>query len=327
MQSPRPHVLVLGGFGFIGRHAVSALRARDCRISIGSRFPRRRRAQPGEASVEVHMERLLRAEQWRSLLEGIDVVVNCVGILRQRGRETYRGVHHLGPAALARACAQSGQRLIHVSALGLDGGGRSRFLGCKRDGEAALRASGADWRIVRPSLLDAEHDGFGARWIRRVARWPWHPVPADATGRIAALHVDDLAEALARLALDPEVGAQDELDREFELGGGQARTLIEHLADLRALDCARPARVLRIPAWLAQLGSHVCDLLHVTPLSYGHLELLRRDNCPRRNRLPELLGRAPRAIGDGPGRGRMGATEVAGASDGGEQDQGHYCEC
>ena len=290
------HVLVLGGFGFIGRHAVAALRAQGCRISIGSRFPRwrRRQANPADGRVEVHMERLLCAEQWRPLIEGVDVVVNCVGILRPRGRETYRRVHHLGPAALAEACAFGGQRLIHVSALGLDSDARSRFLGCKRDGELALRASGADCCIVRPSLLDAEHDGFGARWIRRVARWPVHPVPADAIGRIAVLHVDDLADALAQLALSTTPVAMSRACKEYDLGGSHAFTLIEHLAELRKLDSERPARVIRIPAWLAQLASHVCDFLHVTPLSFGHLELLRQDNCPQHNRLPELLGRPPR---------------------------------
>ncbi len=298
MQNRRPHVLVLGGFGFIGRHTVAALRAQGCRISIGSRFPgrRHRQANAGEASIEAHMERLLCAEQWRPLIEGVDVVVNCVGILRPRGRETYRRVHHLGPAALAEACALSGQRLIHVSALGLDSDARSRFLGCKRDGEAALRASGADCCIVRPSLLDDEHDGFGACWLRRVARWPLHPVPADALSRIAVLHVDDLAEALANLALDQGHAAPGQC-RQFDLGGDQDRTLVDYLADLRRPEAERPARVVRIPSWLAQLASHACDLLHVTPLSYGHIELLRRDNCPAHNRLPELLGRPPRAVG------------------------------
>jgi hypothetical protein len=41
-------------------------------------------------------------------------------------------------------------------------------------------------------------------------------------------------------------------------------------------------------------------VLHITPFSFGHWELLGHDNCPRINRLPELLGRAPRAIGPSP---------------------------
>lgn len=292
---PATAALVLGGSGFIGRHVVAALEARGCRVAIGSRHPQRRKRAAGSSHADyraIRFERLLDMADWHDLLSDCDIVVNCVGILRPRGRETYDRVHHRAPAALAAACRARGLRLIHVSALGLDAGARSGFLRSKLDGEVALRASGADWRIVRPSLLDGE-GGFGARWIRGVARWPLHVLPADAIGRIAALDVGDLGEAIARLALSADPGE----NREYDLGGPHARTLAEHLAAMRVLHADAPALQVTIPAWLARLASHACDLLHLTPYSFGHWELLRRDNFPRHNRLPELLGRAPRAVG------------------------------
>jgi NADH dehydrogenase len=301
-QNPAgPVVLVLGASGFIGRHAVEALLARGARPVIGSRRPQRiddrlPATARGCRRREVHFERLLRPADWRSLLDGIDVVLNCVGILRERGRETYERVHAQAPAALAGACRERGLPLIHVSALGLDAGARSRFLTSKLAGERALQSSGANWYIVRPSLLDGE-GGFGARWLRRVARWPVHPLPATACGRIAALDVRDLGEALAHVAIALGSGAEAPADRELEVGGPESRTLAEHLAALRGLHTARAAPVLPIPGILARLASHLCDLFHVTPYSYGHWELLRRDNCPARNRLRELIGRAPRVVG------------------------------
>jgi uncharacterized protein YbjT (DUF2867 family) len=301
--SPSPRVLVLGGTGFIGRHAVAALLASGCDVVIGSRHPQRiERRLPDLADRCAHrqarLERLTEAKDWTDLLAGIDVVMNCVGILRQRGRETYQRVHHLAPAALAEACRGKGLRLIHVSALGLHANARSRFLRSKVAGEEALRKSGADWLIVRPSLLDGE-GGYGAKWLRRVARWPLHALPADATGRIAALHVADLGEALARLALAPSDPDMSVHDRIFELGGTDRHTLQEYLALLRRMRKARPVPCLRIPSLLARIGSHLCDLLHVSPYSFGHWELLREDNCPHRNRLPELLGHSLRPLGAG----------------------------
>ena len=292
-QEAVPRVLVLGGAGFIGRHVVQALARRGCKAAVGTRHPRTRSRVQGAARTEfrqVRMEAMLQAGDWERTLEDFDVVVNCVGILRQRGRETYRRVHHLGPAALAAACRQRGLRLVHVSALGIDAGVRSRFPRSKRDGEAALRASGADWHIVRPSLLDGD-GGSGARWIRRVAQWPIHPFPRGATGRIAVLDVVDLGDAIATLALE---GAQQ---REHPLGGLQERTLAEHLAAMRALYTPRPALQLPIPDPIARLVAHACDVLHWTPFSYGHFELLHHDNVARPNRLPELLGRMPRVVG------------------------------
>ncbi len=305
-QRPPPlRVLVLGGSGFIGRHAVEALLHHGCAVIIGSRRPDRigeklpADARPCPRRI-ARMERLTQAADWATVLTEIDVVLNCVGILRQRGSETYEGVHHLAVAALAEACRRDGRRLVHVSALGLEFPARSRFLRSKRDGEAALRASGADWRIARPSLLDGD-GGFGAQWIRRVARWPLQLLPADATGRIAALDVKELGEALARLVHLPLADDAGNVDREFELGGPLLQTLPDYLAAIRRLHTDAPLRCFRIPSLLARLGSHVCDLLHWTPFSFGHWELLRHDNRPQRNRLPELLGRTPKMIGLPPG--------------------------
>lgn len=297
LEGAGARVLVLGGAGFVGRHAVAALLEAGAEVSIGSRHPARidRRLPPAARTCArrlVRLEAMTNPAAWRESLGGIDVVVNCVGILRQRGRETYERVHHLAPAALAEGCRRSGLRLLHVSALGLDANARSRFLRSKHRGEQALRASGADCCIVRPSLLDGE-GGFGARWLRRLARLPLHPLPADATGRIAALDVCELGEALAVLALRPSPGGVCEV----ELGGMQPLTLSEYVAALRRLHTPRPARMIPVPGPLARIGSHLCDLLHFSPFSFGHWELLRTDNCPHPNMLPELLGRPPRAVG------------------------------
>jgi NADH dehydrogenase len=308
------NVLVLGGAGFIGRHVVRALIAGGHAPVVGTRHPARagRRLPPEARGCErrpARFEKLTAPGSWDALLKGIDVVVNCVGILRERGRETYERVHGEALAALALDCARLGvRRLVHVSALGLRVDARSRFLRSKFRGEAVIKASGLDWSIVRPSLLDGE-GGFGARWMRRVARWPVHCVPADAQGRIAALDVGDLGIAMAALC-----GMKDRRDlAEVELGGLASRTMGEQLAALRRSYGYAPALCVPLPAWLARLASHLCDLLHFSPYSFGHLELLRRDNVPRINLLPYLLKRPPKAIGvDERGYGARVPAAVAG---------------
>lgn len=283
-------VLVLGGTGFIGRHAVAALLERGHDVAIGSRFPARsaRKLPPADRNRElrvVFLERLLEPDAWRPLLADCEVVVNCVGILRPRGAATYEKVHHLAPAALAVACERFGvARLVHVSALGLHAGARSGFLVSKLRGEQALLQRRVDLSIVRPSLLDGE-GGYGAAWLRRVAGWPIHVVPASATGLLAPLAVTDLGVALARLS---EIRGRAEL-REVDLGGPDRWTMREYLAELRKRKGLPAARCVPLPHALARLGSHVCDVLHVTPYSFGHLELLQRGNVPLVNRLPELL--------------------------------------
>jgi len=288
-------VLVLGGTGFIGRHAALALHTAGAEVTIGSRHPSRHADRyPFATFCQVKFEQLVLPQAWAHLTAGADVVVNCVGILRQRPGESYDDVHHRAPSALALACAESGVRLVHTSALGLHEDARSRFLSSKLRGEAAIRASGCDYSIVRPSLLDGE-GGFGASWLRGLSRWPVHFVPRGARGGIAAMTASDLGHAFARLASFPSLSPY----REVELGGVHPYSYGEYLQKLRNEYRTSPALQLPLPNWVARLGAHLCDAAHFSPFSYGHWILLQRDNVPRPNRLPELLGRDPAAIGVG----------------------------
>jgi uncharacterized protein YbjT (DUF2867 family) len=284
-------ILVLGGAGFIGRHAVAALVKRDHTVVIGSRFASDRLAGDAPAVIRVRLHETVDAATWMPIIGDFDAVLNCVGILRERFRESYDAVHHRSPAALSRACAAANVRYVHVSALGLSAKASSRFIRSKIAGERAIADSGADYTIARPSLLDGT-DGFGSQWLRRVAAWPVHFVPADANGRLAALDVDDLGDALAVLCETRNAAGY----READLGGCDELTIAELLATLRCSQFLK-ATVIRVPSMIVRVAAHVFDLFHLTPLSWGHVELMRSDNRPAINALPSLLGREPKRVG------------------------------
>ena len=287
-------VLVLGGTGFLGRHVVAALMARGHVVVVGSRNTARKTGAAARACDRrrVRFEQLIRPEQWTPVAAGVEAVVNCVGILRERRGETYECLHHRAPVLLARACASAGIRLVHVSALGLHPAARSRFIRSKLAAEQAIRSAGTAVTIVRPSLLDGV-GGFGARWLRAMARLPVHFVPMDAMGRIAALDVRDAGEAIAVLCEAPAASGPLEVD----LGGAHSQTMAEYMASLRRQHVMAPARCIAVPSSIARLVSHMCDLVNVSPFSFGHLELMRNDNLPAPNQLSMLIGRAPRPVG------------------------------
>lgn len=287
-------VLVLGGNGFIGRHAVDSLLAHGCEVTIGTRKPESTAKNKCREQQHV-LHRKTQADQWHDAVEDFDVILNCVGILRQRWGETYQAVHHCAPNAIAEACQNTATRFVHVSALGLSADAKSRFLTSKYLGEAAIAQSKSDWIIAKISLLDGD-GGYGASWLRGVAKLPMFVVPTSAKGKIAALTAQDAGEALSQLCRQSHDQLKLEQSRVFELGGERTVGFEHYIRGLRRRYSDTLAWCIPLPAWLSRLGAHICDVFHFSPFSFGHWELLCHDNVPIQNRLPELLGRAPTPV-------------------------------
>lgn len=263
-------------------------------MTVGTRHPASGAALP---EIRLRLEQMPGEEHWADIAQQFDVVLNCVGILRQRTGETYEDIHNVAPAAIASACQKHNTRFVHVSALGLTADSRSRFLTSKYRGEQAIAAIGGDWAVVRLSLLDGE-GGFGAAWLRGVSKLPFFVVPTSAKGKIAALTADDAGEALSNLSLKSRDELDFETSRYFELGGERAFHFKDYILGLRSRYTSKPALCIPIPGIFARIGAHLCDVVHFSPFSFGHWELLGRDNVPSPNRLAELLGRPPAEVID-----------------------------
>lgn len=293
-QQNKNTVLVLGGYGFVGRHTVKALNKQKVNVLIGTRG----RAGKPERSTErrISLHRALSVKDWAVALKGVDAVINTVSILRERRGESYDAVHHRGAAALAQACRLADVTLVHMSALGIEGQSRNTYSQSKLQGEQAIIDSGCRGAIVRTSVVNAP-DGYGSGWLYRVARWPVWLVPAGAVHLLSPVDADDVGEALTALALHR--GSVDTMGV-VELGCDESFTLPAYLMRLRQHvnpRLSKPLLTIKVPQVIARFFAHVFDLLHITPYSIGHHELLEFDNVPVDNQLALILGRAPTSIG------------------------------
>ena len=282
------HILVLGGHGFVGRYVVKHLQRMGTNPLVGTRGIGKP-LTPGDRRAVFHEMHTKR--QWKDLLVGVRVVVNCVGILRERKGETFEHVHHHSVALLAEACRDKGIRIIHVSALGLENPVTSLFSLTKKRGEDAIRQINGDWYIVRASIVDAT-DGYGSGWFRRIAKWPVHFAPGNSTSEISPIAAEDLGYGLARLALRKSPTTYIE-KRIYEVGCGKEYSVFDYLY---AISGKKPICRVSLPGWVTRLTTYICDYLHLTPLTFGHYELLQYRNAPRMNTAEELLGRSPMPI-------------------------------
>ncbi|HEY6336396.1 MAG TPA: NAD(P)H-binding protein, partial [Alphaproteobacteria bacterium] len=115
---------VFGGSGFIGRHLVRRLAAHGDVVRVAVRDPvKAQYLKPmGDVAQVVLMKVDVRDEAGvRVALEGVDAVVNLVGILFERRRQSFAEIQANAPGRIARAAAEAGvKRVVHVSAIGAD---------------------------------------------------------------------------------------------------------------------------------------------------------------------------------------------------------------
>ncbi|MEK7919688.1 NAD(P)H-binding protein, partial [Burkholderia contaminans] len=106
-------------------------------------------------------------------------------------------VHRAAPCALFTACCRAGvRRVIQISALGVERG-NTRYFASKCAADRFLKTLPIDFRIVRPALVYGT-DGASARFFRMLASLPVQVLPAGGHQRLRPVHVDDLAEVVAR---------------------------------------------------------------------------------------------------------------------------------
>ena len=273
-------ILLTGATGFLGRHLAPALE-RAGHIVV--------RAARARGAMDVDFSRDLDPAAWTPRLEGIDAVINAVGIFREQGEQTFRALHEQAPIALFRACALAGvRRVIQISALGADEGATSRYHLSKRRADLALADLPLDWTIVQPSLVFGV-DGPSARFFGALASLPLIPLPGDGEQAIQPIHIDDLIDALVALVSDASTHR-----RIVPFVGPHPLGLRQYLGELRhALGYGR-AHWLAVPLPIVRVAAVAGGVIPGALLDRESLGMLLRGNTADVSNVRSLLGREPR---------------------------------
>lgn len=217
------NICVLGGGGFVGSHLVPLLAARGLRVRVPTRHRERCKHLLVLPGVEVVETSLHDPARLRELFEGMDAVINLVGILHERRPGDFQRAHVDLPREVIAACAASGvRRLLHMSALGAEADSRSRYQQSKSAGEAlVLAASNLDTTVFRPSVIFGPGDSFLSLFADLLRLAPVVPL-AGAGARFQPVFVGDVARAFAD-ALEN----RDTFGHRYDLCGPGIHTLAE----------------------------------------------------------------------------------------------------
>ncbi|WP_088581628.1 SDR family oxidoreductase [Burkholderia ubonensis] len=291
------NILVCGANGFIGRALCARLEAGGHRVVRGVHAGRRA-AGPGEIAIDYARD--VRPEHWRARLDGIDAVVNAVGMLTGRRGVTLDAVHRAAPCALFDACCGAGvRRIVQISALGVERGDTAYFAS-KLAADAYLQKLPIDFRIVRPALVYGA-TGASARYFRMLASLPVHVLPAGGRQLLRPVHVDDLAELVARLIERPAAG-----DRIVDVVGADEVEYREMLAIYRRAMGFPPAMRVSVPGALFAAAAALSGRMPGAMLTRDTWAMLRAGNTGELAASSAALGRPPRGL-----RAFIGAHAVA----------------
>lgn len=283
------HILLTGADGFIGSALAQALLARGHQLTLAVREPHRARERfPGQRLVAADFAADHARETWRPRLEGVDAVVNTVGIFRESGAQSFQAIHTRAPVALFEACVDAGvRRVVQISALGAAADAPTQFLRSKHAADAALAALPVSAVVVRPSLVFAPA-GTSARLFLQLASLPLVPLPGDGSQCVQPIHRDDLVAALVALI---EAGTPPAV---LAAVGPEPLSLREYLARLRqALGLGRPW-FLPVPDAVMRAVASLGGRLRAPLVDRAALAMLAQGNCADAAGISAVLGRPPR---------------------------------
>jgi NADH dehydrogenase len=263
-------VTVFGGGGFIGRYVCEYLMKSGARIRVAQRDPRQAYAiQPlGQVGQFGFVKAdVTRADSVRHAVRGATAVVNLPGVFGGKMHQ----VHVEGARNVAEAAAAEGAgALVQISAIGADPRSASDYGRSKAEGEAAVRKAFPSATIVRPSLVFGAEDELTNRFAG-LARLPVLPVIA-ATRKFQPVFVRDLAQAIAKAALQPQKHAA----QTYEIGGPQVLSMKQLHEAIIELTGQTP-EIVEMPDLFASLLSRF-GWLPGAPLSRDQWLMLQQDN-------------------------------------------------
>jgi nucleoside-diphosphate-sugar epimerase len=198
-------IALTGATGFIGSAVLESFAADGWQI----RALIRSQAVPARfAKIEIQWIEgsLDESASLRRLVNGVDHVIHCAGVVRGVSKSDFDRVNVDGVGRLAEAASaqEPVPQFLLISSLAAREPHLSAYAASKRKGEDTLTDVSAKlhWVALRPPAVY----GPGDREILPLFRWMIRgiaPVIGLRNGRFSLIHVEDLAEAIKDLLLHP----------------------------------------------------------------------------------------------------------------------------
>ena len=266
-------VTIFGGSGFVGRYVAQRMAKQGWRVRVAVRRPNEAlfvRQYGAVGQVEPVLCNIRDDATVIKAIIGANAVVNCVGILSESGKNTFKNVQALGAERVAKISSENGvANFVQISAIGSNEASLSNYARTKALGEVSVLKYFPDATILRPSIIFGPEDQFFNRFAQMATLSPFLPLVGAHT-KFQPVHVGDVAFAVEKALSDRSVSGI------YELGGPNIETFSELMSRMLSV-IQRRRLMLKVPFFVAGIMGQSLDLLKAITFGLFPNNILTQD--------------------------------------------------
>jgi uncharacterized protein YbjT (DUF2867 family) len=229
-------ILVAGATGYLGGFVAREFKSQGYFVRTLSRSVEKlKNIDP--APDEIVQGEITRPETITHVCDDIDIVFSSVDITRQKDKLTFQDVDYQGNKNLLEVALRAGvKKFVYVSVFNGPNLAHLAIVKAHEDFVAALKSSGIDYAVVRPTGYFSDMTEF----LKMAQKGRIYLIGKGAN-RCNPIHGADLAKA----CVDAAEGEHQEID----VGGPQIMSYRE-IAELAFESLDRNPRIFSVPSWL-----------------------------------------------------------------------------
>ena len=269
-------ILVFGATGQIGRHLIRKLTKNNYKVVAVTRNIHQKgyflKMSANSGYLEIVELKKFDLEKIRSLMKTSSVCINLIGILFEKGHNSFKKIHTDVPNLLSLIAKEEKiDQFIHVSALGIDNAKDSKYAISKIEGENSVKENFKSSVILKPSIVYSVDDNFTTQFFRLLNLLPFMPLYYEGKTKFMPIHVSDMAEIIFKI-IEKKITEQT-----IECVGPEILSFKEII--LKMLNSIDKKRFLfPMPFLFAKISTKIFELMPTPIITTDQLKLLKYDN-------------------------------------------------